>query len=214
MLLAKLLRLGDLYAEALVAGALQCLCAAGSPAATAAAAALLRRLEPGPRALQALEGFLAGGGGAGLSATDRAALCMFVSNLRTAGARPAADQRSKEAFHILATLCVHPCAKKKNMRLGNHSIVCWLSYTSFGRRCHAHAFVARQRREAARVVPRRCSGLAACRPACWHSCRPPALPSMCALTLPFVHTHGMLCVHHDKFCLCNLLACCWAVHTG
>ena len=92
MLLAQLLRQDDLRAEALVAGALQCFCAAGSPAAAAAAAALLRRLEPGPRALQTLEGFLAAGGGAELTCADRAALCAFVSNLRTAGVRPAADR--------------------------------------------------------------------------------------------------------------------------
>lgn len=85
MLLSQLLGPDELRSEALVTGALQCFCAAGSATASAAAAALLRRLEPGLRALQALEAHLAGGGAAELSSADRAALCALVGNLRSAG---------------------------------------------------------------------------------------------------------------------------------
>ena len=190
MLLAQLMCPEDLRAEALVAGALQCFCAAGSPGASAAAAALLRGLEPGPRALQTLEGFLTGGGGAGagLSSADRAALCAFVGNLRTAGVpRHAANQRFKETFQVTKPVCaslarfVVSYKRIGTISRGISSSVYWLSHTALAATL-MHLW-ARQRREAARVVPKQCSGPAACRPACWHSCSPPAPSSLCALSL-------------------------------
>ena len=106
VLLAQLLGPDDLRSEALVTGALQCFCAAGSPAASAAAAALLRRLEPRQHALQLLEAHLADSGGAELSSADRAALCAFVGNLRTAGARSAVHQcRNKVCLPARVVLC-------------------------------------------------------------------------------------------------------------
>ena len=139
MLLAQLMCPEDLRAEALVAGALQCFCAAGSPGASAAAAALLRGLEPGPRALQTLEGFLAGGGGAGagLSSADRAALCVFVGNLRTTGVpRHAANQRFKETFQVTKPVYVSlarfvvSCKRIGTISRGISLSVYWLSHTA------------------------------------------------------------------------------------
>lgn len=85
VLLSELFTPGELRCEALVGPALQCFCAAASPAAAGAAAVLLRRLAPSPRALRPLEAHLAGGGGASLSGPDVEALQAFVGNLVVEG---------------------------------------------------------------------------------------------------------------------------------
>ncbi|KAK9826425.1 hypothetical protein WJX81_004235 [Elliptochloris bilobata] len=118
VLLADLLGPDDLCCEALAAGALQCFCAAGSQAASAAASTLLCRLMPTPPALQPLEAHLADGRAAALSSADAAALRAFVGNLFIAEEGPRA--RGGEAVQRARKLQAALLAQLQPSRQAKH----------------------------------------------------------------------------------------------